>query len=362
MSKPNRKVLIALSLFMVGFMVLAIVMAIFTDLHALGDILGRLHAAQLAFALACTTLAYLSFALSFNGLFKMTPYRVPFNRFFSIMFISYTVNFIISSGGWAGIALRSYLLRHDKVPYSVTVPISFAQNMVFNLVLACVCFGGLIFLREHPEFVGGGKQAVVLAFMVALVALVAVMLLLFFNRSFRKAFLRWMIILGDWAGRTFLKKRTTHERMVEIRNNLENTIQFLHRDMGQLLLVLFWVTMDWTFTALTLYFCFHAVGVHLPLGLLMIGFTVMFLTSSFNPVPGGLGISEVALSETFKLLGVGFEQSLVAALLFRFIFFILPMAVSVALYLDTLRGFLKSEEAIEQAVIHTKPVDPSGRS
>jgi uncharacterized protein (TIRG00374 family) len=280
----------------------------------------------------------------------MTPYRVPFNRFFSIMFISYTINFIVSTGGWAGVALRAYLLRHDKIPYSVTVPISFAQNMVFNMVLACVSFGGLIFLREHPEFVGGSREIFVLGFMVLLVALVAGMVLLFFHGSLRKWFLRFMIKTGSWVGKVILRRDTSHKRLVEIRNDLEKTVQFLHRGWIQLLTVFFWCAMDWTFTALTLYFCFRSVGVVLPLGQLMVGFTVMFLTSTINPVPAGLGISEAALAGVFKLLGVELEQTLVAALLFRFIFFLLPMAVSVALYLDTLRTFLKSEEQIEKAV------------
>jgi uncharacterized protein (TIRG00374 family) len=284
----------------------------------------------------------------------MTPYRVPFSRFFSIMFISYTINFIVSSGGWAGIAIRSFLLRHEKVPYSVTIPISFAQNTIFNLVLACVSFGGLIFLREHPEFVGGSREIWVLVFMLGLVAVVAGMILLFFNKGLRKWFLRIMIVLGYWVGRTFLKKKSNRHRLVEIRNNFENTIQFLHRGWGQLLVVLFWVSMDWSFTALTLFFCFRAVGVPLPLGLLLVGFTVMFLTSTINPVPAGLGISEVALAGTFKLLGVSFEQTLVAALLFRLVFFLLPMAVSTALYLPTMTAFLKSGEATKGSIKHSK--------
>ncbi|HVZ80038.1 MAG TPA: lysylphosphatidylglycerol synthase transmembrane domain-containing protein [bacterium] len=350
MNKPNRKILLALSLFLMGFMVLALVLAFFTDLPKLFHNIQQIHVEHLIFALLCTGAAYLSFTLSFNGLFLMTPHRVPFPRFFSIMFISYTINFVVSSGGWAGIALRSYLLRHDKVPYSVTVPISFAQNMVFNLVLACFSFGGLIFLREHPEFVGGGKEAIVLGFMVFLVALVAVMLLLFIHGAFRKWVLRSMIKAGSWGGRVVLRKNTSRERLVEIRNDLERTIQFLHRGWLQLFVVFFWCAMDWTFTALTLYFCFRSVGVVLPLGQTMLGFTVMFLTSTINPVPAGLGISEAALAGVFSLLGVELEKTLVAALLFRFIFFLLPMAVSLGLYLDTLRTFLKSEEQIEKAV------------
>ena len=67
------------------------------------------------------------------------------------------------------------------------------------------------------------------------------------------------------------------------------------------------------------------------------------LTSTINPVPAGLGVSEVALAGTFRLLGVGFENTLVAALLFRFVFYLLPLAVSTALYLDTMRSFLKNQ-------------------
>jgi hypothetical protein len=38
----------------------------------------------------------------------------------------------------------------------------------------------------------------------------------------------------------------------------------------------------------------------------------------------------------------------VAALLFRFVFFLIPLAVSTALYLDTMRSFLKSQTGEEK--------------
>lgn len=343
MSQPNRKILVIVSLFVVGIMVLGLAGALFTDLPTLVDTFHHIHVESLLFALLCTGTAYLSFTLSFNGLFEMTPYRVPFNKFFSIMFISYTINFIVSSGGWAGIAIRSFLLKHEKVPYSVTVPLSFAQNMIFNLVLSCVCFGGLFYLHNHPEFIGGGKQVLILLFMAGLLAVVGIMILIFFYAKFRRFFLRQMLNVGHWFNHKILRKKSDKKRQVEIRNNLEATIQFLHKGWLQLLIVFFWVSMDWLFTALTLYFCFKAVGVDLLLGMLLVGFTVMFLTSTINPVPAGLGVSEAALTVTFGLLGVGSGKTLVAALLFRFVFYLLPLAVSTALYLDTMRSFLKSQ-------------------
>ncbi len=347
MNQPNKKALVIVSLIVVGIMVLALATALWSDFPKLMDVFHHLEMDQLLFALISTGIAYLAFTLSFDALFKMTPYRIPFPKFFSIMFISATINFIISSGGMSSIAIRAFLLKHEKVPYSVTIPLSFAQNMIFNLVLSCVCFGGLFYLNQHPEFMGGGKQMVILFFMAGLLLVVMGMIMIFFNRAFRRWVLRQILRTGHWVSHKILRKKRDDQRVVEIRNELEATVAFLHKGWARLLLVLFWVSMDWCFTALTLYFCFHAVGVDLPLGLLMVGFTVMFLSSNINPVPAGLGVSESLLAFTFKLLGVGFEKTLVAAVIFRFVFFLIPLAISTALYLDTMRSFLKNEEKIE---------------
>lgn len=344
MAQTNKKVFMVVSLFILGIMILGLFTTAKSDLPKLANTFHHLHIQYMIFALICTAVAYLAFTLSFNGLFELTPYQIPFIQFFPIMFISATINFIISSGGWAGVAIRSYLLKQHKVPYSVTIPLSFAQNMIFNLVLAGVSFGGLIFLREHPEFIGGAKETVVLGFMVGLAALVLLMLLVFFHGNFRRWFFKLAVKTGNWLGNIFLRRKTSIQRLAEIRENLDATIRFFHKGKIQLLVVLFWVSMDWCFTALTLYFCFNAVGVELPLGLLMVGFTVFFLTSNINPIPAGLGVSESALAFVFSLLGVDINLTIPAALLFRFAFFILPMGVSTALYLDTMRQFLKYQD------------------
>ena len=100
----------------------------------------------------------------------------------------------------------------------------------------------------------------------------------------------------------------------------------------------------------------------LPLGLLLVGFTIMSLTSNFNVVPAGLGVSEALLAFTFKHLGVSFEVTLVAALLYRFVFFLIPLAVSTALYLDILRSFLKNQgKSGREPAFETLPHEMSRR-
>lgn len=344
LNPPHSKAPLLIFLFVAGIMFLALTTALLSDFSKLRDAFQRVETGPLAFALVATGAAYLSSAFSFRAIFNMTPYSVPFPRFFSTMFIADTMNFIISSGGMSSIAIRAFILKREKVPYSVTVPLSLAQNAVFNLVLACACLGGLGYLEGHPEFSGGLKRAALLFFMAGLLAVVAVMLAIFLNRRFRRWILRFFLRTGHWAHRKFLRGKTRVRALVGIRNEMEATVAVLHRGRSRLLLVFFWVLADWGFMALALYFCFRAVGVDLPPGLLLVGFTVMFLSSNVNPVPAGLGVSESLLAFTFKMLGVGFENTLVAALLFRLVYYLVPLAVSTALFLDKMRPFLKSRE------------------
>jgi uncharacterized protein (TIRG00374 family) len=318
-----------------------------------------LNILSVVFAFICMGGAYLALGFSFSTIFKMAHYRIPFGRLFVITFISQTFNYIVSSGGMSTMAVRSFLLKHEKVPYSASIPLSFAQNMIFNLVLSFVCLGGVIYLRNHQELIGPSKQIFVLLFMLGLIGVVTLMILVFFNRRFRRWFLGHLLSLIHWATHRFTKKRVNLREAQKVRAEIEVSIKFLHQGWARLLLVLFWVSMDWLMTAMTLFFCFRAAGVHLSLGLLLVGFAVEFLTSTANVVPAGLGVTEGSVAGVFKLLGVPFSQALVAALLFRVVFFLIPLAAATVMYLDTMRTLWKSQVEHKKASPKDLPADLS---
>lgn len=351
--RPHRQTQIVILLFIVGVMILGLVTALFTDGRQMHQVIHHLDVPSLLLAFLFMSGAYLSLGLSFSSIFKIAQYYIPFGRLFVITFISATFNYIISSGGMSTMAVRSFLLKHEKVPYSASIPLSFAQNMIFNLVLSFVCLGGVVYLRNHRELIGADKQIFVLFFMLGLIGVVALMILVFFNRRFRKWFLRRLLNLAHWVMFLFFKKKRRLRETVLTLEEIEVSIKYLHQDWVKLLIVLFWVTMDWFCTATTLFFCFRAAGVHLSFGLLLVGFAVEFLTSTANVVPAGLGVTEGSVAGVFKLLGVDFNQALVAALLFRVIFFLIPLAVATVMYLDTMRTLWKAQ------VEHEKPVSPS---
>lgn len=353
------KTKIIILLVIIGFMILGLVTALFSDGRALLEVVHHLDKLALLFAFTCMGGAYLFLGLSFSSIFKMAKHPVPFGRLFVITFISQTFNYIVSSGGMSTMAVRSFLLKHEKVPYSISIPMSFAQNMIFNLVLSFVCLGGVVYLRNHRELIGGDKQVYVLLFMLGLIGVVAVMILVFFNRRFRRFFLTRLLRIINWAKFKLTRQKTNLRETHKLLEELEVSIKFLHQGWERLLLVLLWVSLDWFMTALTLFFCFRAAGVHLSFGLLLVGFAVEFLTSTANVVPAGLGVTEGSLAGVFKLLGVNFNQALVAALLFRVVFFMIPLAIATVMYLDTMRTLWKSQVEHQKADIHDLPADLS---
>jgi uncharacterized protein (TIRG00374 family) len=193
-------------------------------------------------------------------------------------------------------------------------------------------------------------QIFVFLFMMGLIGVVTLMVLVFFNAKFRRGFLRRLFQLVNQVSQRLFKKKPGSK---EVLKEIEISIKLLHQGWGRLLLVLLWVSLDWFMTALTLFFCFQAAGVHLTFGLLLVAFAVAFLTSTVNVVPAGLGVTEGSVAAVLKLLGKDFNQALVAYLLFRVIFNFIPLAIATVMYLDTMRSLWKSQVEHEK----TSPAD-----
>ena len=84
-----------------------------------------------------------------------------------------------------------------------------------------------------------------------------------------------------------------------------------------------------------------------------------FLTSTANVVPAGLGVTEGSMVWIFSLLGVAKSKTLVAVLLFRVIFFLIPLAIATVMYLDTMRTLWKSQVLHKKASPKDLPADLS---
>jgi uncharacterized protein (TIRG00374 family) len=333
----------ALVLLAFGFMLVVLVIALFTDGRQLGSVVGSLKPYALVGAFLCAAISYFSIVESFSALLRISQHKVGFWRLSAITLISTTFNFVVSTGGLSSIAVRLYLFKKENVKVSVMLPISVAQSMLTNLVLAIYCCFGLLYLETQNGFQTGTAQLFIwgaLGFLLILVGLTAIV---FFHPPTRRKVI-WSL-LSAW--RWFEKKRSGHIQKRKdshlILQNMEQSIRLLHQGWKPLGFGLFWVSLDWGFTALTLGACFEAVGVHLSAGSLMVGFALAFLSTTANILPGGLGVMEGLLTVTYAHFGIPAEKALVAALLFRVFYFIIPLALSAILYLDTMKRLMRGE-------------------
>ena len=89
---------------------------------------------------------------------------------------------------------------------------------------------------------------------------------------------------------------------------------------------------DWVFTILILYLAFLAVGVKIGIGILIAGFALGMVTTLIPVLPGGIGAMEIAMATVFSQSGIDWDMAFMAALIYRFVYYIIPGIISIFVY------------------------------
>ena len=84
-----------------------------------------------------------------------------------------------------------------------------------------------------------------------------------------------------------------------------------------------------------------AVNNPLPLSVVMMGFGVGLFCSLVSFIPGGLGIMEGSMTAVFVSLGVPMEPTVLAVLIFRLTYQIIPLVVSLFLFHGLVRQSIR---------------------
>jgi len=115
-------------------------------------------------------------------------------------------------------------------------------------------------------------------------------------------------------------------------DQLDEGIDLIHKKKKKLTWTIVYVCADWLFTILVLYFAFRAVSVHISAGVLVAGFAVGMVTTLIPLLPGGLGAMELAMTAVFAQMGIDWDAALMATLIYRVVYYILPGIVSIFIY------------------------------
>ncbi len=269
--------------------------------------------------------SYLTMAWSYQGIARAAGYPIPFAEMCRITLVANTANYLLSTGGLSGFALRMYLFARRGIPAGSAVLISLVQTLLTNLVLlAFVAWGFVLLLWSHNlvgrDLVAAGS--ILAAFSAAVVALCVALV----RRKWRRGlFYRTARFVDRVLLRVAPHRKPRRSTLIRFQHNLNVGFDFLLQRPHDMVGPTVYIVLDWIFTLLVLSTAFIAIGTPIAMSHVIAGFAIGMFFSIASLVPGGLGIMDGSMAAVFVTLGVQFEQAVIAILIFRAAYYGLPI-------------------------------------
>jgi uncharacterized protein (TIRG00374 family) len=276
-------------------------------------------------------------ARSYQGIAHAAGARLPFVAWLRITFVSNTVNYLVTTAGLSGFAVRMLLLSQQGIPSGRCVLISLVQTFLTNftlLVFILVGFVALVARHTLPR----GVVVVASVLIVAFAALLVWALVLVSRRRLRRTTLFWIATVAHRMLRRMAPSRTPRRvRFWRFLHGLDEGFEFLLQRKDRMIGPAAWITLDWVITMAILWWAFHTVRQPVSPVLVLTGFGVGLFLSLVSFVPAGLGVMEGSMTAVFVSLHVPLEATVVAVLIFRLAYYVMPVVVSVFFFHGVLR-------------------------
>lgn len=274
---------------------------------------------------------YVCMGLSLWETLKLLGKKINIGAAISIAFVSTTVNYLVSSMGVSGFALRAHLLGKRKIPLGISVMASIVITVLLYFILIIIILQGTILLLFADNATTG--QMLRNFSVVICVSLIGALVTAFmFNNEFRYKGIRKIFLIINKIIYKLFGAMIPKNNYSAFAKQLDNGITMIHDNKVKLTRAIIYICGDWIFTILILYLAFLAVGIKIPIGVLLAGFAIGMVTTLIPILPGGLGAMELAMTSVFAQMGIDWDAALMASLIYRFVYYIIPGIISVFVY------------------------------
>jgi len=326
--KPSRRRLVVglvVALVIVGLLVVVL------DWRNVHKILGETDWKLVPVALLFTAISYACLSFGFATANRIFGVRMGWRDLSEIGFVSSILNHLLSAGGAAGYSVRFLLMGEQGAALRDIVAASLFNSYLDSLGMLALLPVGLGYLFVKHPLSPGGTVAVGIA-AVLLVVLFFLATAVVFVRSLRSGVLRG---LGK-AGRR-LTRRDLTATLDDFDATMSRGVSVVQARPRLLALMVALVVVDWTASVAALWFCFDALGDPISVGVLLTGFALGVTAGVLSMVPGGLGVQEGSMAGLYALLGVPLQKAVLASILFRVVYYLVPYLVSLGFYWRLLR-------------------------
>ncbi|MBI4301804.1 MAG: flippase-like domain-containing protein [Chloroflexi bacterium] len=321
----SRRQLQYLSIALAAILAVVGVLVIALDWHQVRRVASEANWKLAPMVLLFTVISYACLSYRFTIMNRIFGIPMSQRDLTEIGFVSITLNHILSLGA-AGYSLRILVMKRSGLAVGDILAASLFDSYLNNLALFLLFPVGLVHLLLSQPLSRGEATGAVLAAVIAILGILIAAAVLV-SQPIRLVILR--LIAKVW-------RSLTHHEIPPALGNLDAT---LARGMAVirgrplvLALPLGLIVADWASSIIALGFCFDALGNPISPGVLLTGFVVGVTLGMISMIPGGLGVQDGSMAGIYALLGVPLEQTVLAAALFRIIYYFIPFFVSLGFY------------------------------
>jgi uncharacterized protein (TIRG00374 family) len=305
------------------FLILLVVVIV--DFNKLRVVLAQANYLFLLLAFVASLISVSLAAVGFLIAAKIFKISTSFGELFVAGWLGVAMNNLIMSGGAVGYGVRIKLLGSEETRTKQIVSASLFYSYIFQLFLAVVlpvCF--FYFSTSQISLTPLVKNLLLSAVALSLLAVI-VFSVLFFIASLRRSFLKLLSLI-------FAKffKKNWQDHFTEIDELLSSSLS--SANLLNIILLFLSVASDWLFCTGALYLAFLALGLQVSVVFLFCAFVISVAIGYISVLPGGLGTQDLSLTGILVLGGYDLQTAILAAVLFRMIYYIIPYGLASLYY------------------------------
>ena len=276
--------------------------------------------------LAFSAISYFCVGYSYAIVAKLLEIRMGWRDLTEIGFVTVILNHIITTGGIAGFSVRYLLMERHGIRMRDVLSSSFLHFYLSSVVIIAILPFSFIYLLDNATLPMGVALLIGIATLVVIIISIIGALLLFVNRIRAQA----LNIMGKVAN--LITRQDIRTRFDQFNDTMNQSAAIMRSRPLSVLAILVLIIIEWSTAIITMGFCFDALGPVPTPGVLITGLVIGLVAGVLSMVPGGFGVQEASMAGIYALLGVPFELGLLAAILFRGVYYLVPYVVSLIFY------------------------------
>jgi glycosyltransferase 2 family protein len=321
-----------ITIIMVAVFIIAGVLIIALDWGNMRQVIGKANWPVISFALLFTAVSYVSLSAGLTVVFRTFGIQLGIRYLMAVGFVSNVVTYLFNVGGVTGLSLQFIIVKKRGLATEDILAASLFQLVFSSLMLIAILPVGFFnLLGNHPGSRGGDLAIAIAAGVLTLLLIAAGVIV--FAAAVRSAVMRF----ASRIVRTVIH-REIGKQVTDFDTAMSRGLALMRRRPAAFIALIILVILDWAGTITALWFCFRALGTTVNVGTLITGFSLGITAGFISLIPGGLGVQEGSMAGIYALLGIPLSTAILAAILFRIVYYFIPFLVSLGFYRRLLRG------------------------